>query len=96
MDAKTILEAANLYMESCLESSQKTAANCQALNKETALNIIQNCKSAATGVYSFAHSLIYRGGNEEDTMPILNELEALYCDTYKQAFDKLFQEVKAK
>lgn len=96
MDARTILEAANLYMESCLESSQRTAANCQLLNKETALNIIQNCKSAATSVYSFAHSLIYRGGTEKDTMPILNELEALYCDNYKPAFDKLFQEVKAK
>lgn len=96
MDAKTILEAVNLYMESCLESSQRTAANYQALNKETALNIIQNCKSAATSVYSFAHSLIYRAGNEEDAMPILNELEAFYCDICKPAFDKLLQEVKEK
>lgn len=96
MDARTILEAANLYMESCLESSRNATANSQALGKETSMNVIQNCKSAATGVYSFAHSLIYRSGDEEDTMPILNELEALYCDTYKPAFDKLFQEVKAK
>ena len=96
MDARTILEAANDYMESCLESSRNAAANCQALNKETSMNVIQNCKSAAIGVYSFAHSLIYRSGDEEDTMPILNELEALYCDNYKPAFDKLFQEVKAK
>ena len=96
MDANTILEAANLYMKSCLESSQRTAANCQLVNKETALNIIQNCKSAAISVYSFAHSLIYRNGEEEDTMPILNKLETLWCDTYKHAFDKLLQEVKAK
>lgn len=95
MNAETILKTANRYMESCLEASEKTASSSSPLNKETIINIIQNCNSSMLGAYSLAHCLIYKSSEDEDeTMPILNELEALYCDTYKPAFDKLFQEVK--
>lgn len=95
MNASTILDTANRYMEDCLEASKNTAT-CQSLSKETSINAIQNYKFSVIGIYSLAHSLIYKSGNEDETMPILNELETLYCDTYKPAFDKLLQEVKAK
>lgn len=95
MDASTILETANRYMEDCLEASKNTAT-CQSLSKETAINAIQNYKFSVIGVYSLAHSLIYKSGDEDEIAPFFNELETLYCDIYKPAFDKLLQEVKAK
>lgn len=97
MDASTILDTANCYMENFLEASKNNAASYGTLGKESTLTLIQNFKSSATAVYSFAHNLIYKSNEDEDeTMPLLNELEALYCDTYKPAFDKLLREVKAK
>lgn len=97
MNAEIILKTANRYMESCLEASEKTVSSPSPLNKETIINIIQNCNSSMLGAYSLAHSLIYKSSEDEDeTMPFLNELEALYCDTYKPAFDKLLQEVKER
>lgn len=96
MNAETILKNANRYMEGYLEASKIATARFSA-NKETTLAIIQNFKSSAVTAYSMAHDLIYKSSEDEDeTMPFLNELEALYCDTYKPAFDKLLQEVKER
>lgn len=97
MNAETILKTANRYMESCLEASERIASHSSSLNKETIINIIQNNNSSALGAYYLAHCLFYKSSEDEDeTMPFLNELETLYCDTYKPAFDKLLQEVKER
>lgn len=96
MDNVTILETAERYMEGFLEAAQNNAAAYGPRNKETTLAIIQNFKSSTIGIYSFAHDLIHKNGDEDETMPLLNELEALWCDTYKPAFDKLLREVKAR
>jgi len=89
MDSITILKTAERYMEGFLEASKNNAAAYSPINKETTLAIIQNFKSSAIGIYSFAHDLIYKNGDEDETMPLLNELETLWCDIYKPAFDKL-------
>lgn len=96
MDNITILETAERYMDGFLEASKNNAAAYTPRNKETILAIIQNFKSSTIGIYSFAHDLIYKNGNKDETMPPLNELEALWCDTYKPAFDKLLREVRTK
>lgn len=97
MDVSTILDTASNYMYGFLEASKGNAAAYDTLGKETTLTLIQNLKSSATAIYSFAHDLIYYSSKDEDkTMPLLNKLEALYCDTYKPAFDELLREVKAK
>lgn len=93
MNASTILTAADCYMQNLLEAAQNNAA---AYDTNT-VTIIQSLKSSATGIYCFAHGLICNCNEDEDKiMPLLNELEALYCDICKPAFDKLLQEVKER
>lgn len=93
MNASTILTAADFYMQNLLEAAQNNAA---AYDTNT-VTIIQSLKSSATGIYCFAHGLICNCNEDEDKiMPLLNELEALYCDICKPAFDKLLQEVKER
>lgn len=97
MNASTILTVADRYMQTLLEAAQNNAAAYDPNRKETTVTIIQSLKSSATGIYTFAHILICNCNEDEDKiMPLLNELEALYCDICKPAFDKLLQEVKAK
>lgn len=93
MNASTILTAADCYMQNLLEAAQNNAA----VYDTNTVTIIQSLKSSATGIYCFAHGLICNCNEDEDKiMPLLNELEALYCDICKPAFDKLLQEVKEK
>lgn len=96
MDNNTILETANRYMNKFVIASIDSAAACNPADKELTLTLIQNFKTSAVSIYSFAHDLILSNGDKEDTLPILNKLEALYCDTYKPAFDVALQEVKVK
>lgn len=97
MDTKTIFETANRYMKSCLKVSERIASHPSSLNKETIINIIQNNNSFVFGAYYLALCLFYNSSEDEnEIIPLFNELEALYCDTYKPAFDKLLQEVKER
>ena len=97
MNASTILTAADCYMRNLLEAAQNNAAAYDPNHKETTVTIIQSLKSSATGIYCFAHGLICNCNEDEDKIiPLLNELEALYCDICKPTFDKLLQEVKEK